>query len=138
MVSSSRGLVVEPMASAIVEGGPGSATVTEPLRTDELLSEPASDDLTKTGASPVIVGVSAIEPIEVSTAVKGALKDIAEETIKSGAMTTVTSTTSGNAILTYKQPLLFLVTFGLTKYSCRYFTSARINFEGADGPLWRG
>ena len=47
MVSSSRGLVAEPMASATVEGGTSAATVTEALRTDELLLEPSYCDLAK-------------------------------------------------------------------------------------------
>ena len=69
------------------EGGPG-ATITEAFRTDELLSEPASDDLAETGASPATTGVFAIEPVEVSTAIEGAPKDIIEEVIKFGAITT--------------------------------------------------
>ena len=75
MASSSRELVVEPVAS---EGGPGTATTTEALRTDELLPEPASGDLAETGASSATAGVSFTEPVEVSTAVEGAPKDIVE------------------------------------------------------------
>ena len=41
MVSSSRGMVTEPVSSATVEGGPGAATITKAFRTDELLPEPA-------------------------------------------------------------------------------------------------
>ena len=48
MASSSRELVAEPVVS---EGGPGTAITTEALRTDELLPEPASVNLTETGAS---------------------------------------------------------------------------------------
>ena len=102
MVSSSRELVVEPMTSATIEGGLSAAIITEALKTDELLFEPVSGDLVKISASTVTAKVSAIEPIEVSTAVEGALKDIAEEMIKSGAMTTVTSAPYDNAIVTYK------------------------------------
>jgi len=99
MASSSRELVTEPGAS---EGGPDVATTIEALRTDELLLKPASGDLTETSASLVTAGVSSTEPVEVSTAIEGAPKDIAEETIKSEVMTTVTSTPSGNAIVTCK------------------------------------
>ena len=109
MVSSSRGLVAKPAASAMVEGGPSAAIIIEALRTDELLPELTFGDLVETGASPVTVGVSAIEPIEVSIAVEGASEDIAEETIKFGAMTTVISTPSGNAIVTSKSPSLFFL-----------------------------
>ena len=49
MVLSSRGLVTEPVASATVEEGPSASTIIEALRTDELLSEPASGDLAKIG-----------------------------------------------------------------------------------------
>ena len=84
MVSSSRGLVTEPVASATVEGESGAAIITEALRTDELLPEPASSDLAKTDASPVTVGVSATEPVEVSTAVEGAPKDITAKMISLG------------------------------------------------------
>ena len=102
MVSSSIGLVVEPMASATTDGELGAATIIEALRTDELSPEPASGDLVKIGTSPITAGVSATEPVEVSTAIKGAPKDMAKETIKSGVMTTVTSTPSGNAIVICK------------------------------------
>jgi len=54
-----RGLVAEPMASVMVEGEPGAATITEALRTDEHLSKLASGDLAGTGASPVIARASA-------------------------------------------------------------------------------
>ena len=67
-----------------------------------------------------------MEPIEVSTAVKGALEDIVEEAI--GAMSIVTSAPFGNAIVICKRPLLasfFLRIFVLTKYSCRYSISGR-------------
>ena len=86
------------MASATVEGEPGATTITEALRTDELLPEPASGDLAKTDASPVIVEVSATEPVKVSTTVEGSPKDIIEEMIKSGVVTTMTSTPFDNAI----------------------------------------
>ena len=107
MVPSSRGMVAKPVASATVEGEQSAATITEALRTDELLNESASGDLAETGASPVTAGVSTTEPVEVSTTVEGAPKDIAEETIKSGAMTTVASTPFDNAIVTCKRLLLF-------------------------------
>ena len=91
-----------PVASTMVEGEPGAATITEALRTDERLPESASGDLVKTSASPVTAEISAIEPIKGSTTIEGAPKDIAEKTIKSGAMTTVTLTSSDNAIVTCK------------------------------------
>jgi len=102
MVSSSRGLVTEPVAGAIVEGEPGAAIITEALCTDELLPDIASGDLGETGASPVTARVSATKPVEVSIAVKGAPKNIAKEMIKFGAMTIMTPTPSGNAIETYR------------------------------------
>ena len=139
MVSSSRGSVVEPVASAMVEGGLGVATIIEALRTDELLPDPASSDLAKINASTVTTKVSAIEPIEVSTAVEGALKDIVEEMIKSGAMTTVTSTPSGNTIITYERSFfLFLGYLWPNKILMQASIPDRINFEGAGRPFWRG
>ena len=71
-------------------------------QTDELLPEPAFGDLDETGASSVTARVSSMDPVEVSIAVEGAPKDIAEQTIKSWAMTTVASTPSGNAIISCK------------------------------------
>jgi len=107
MASSSRRLVAEPVVSATVEGGPGSSIIIEPLRTDERLPEPASGDLAGTDASPVTVGVSITEPVTISTRIKGAPKDIADETIKSGAMTIVAPSRFCNAIVACKQPSLF-------------------------------
>jgi len=106
MASSPGGLAREPMESVMVEEEPGTVTITEALRTDENLPEPASSDLVGSGASPVVVtiGVSATEPIIVSTAVEEAPEDIDEETIKSEAMTTVAPTLFGNIIVAYKRP----------------------------------
>ena len=85
----------------MVEGGPGAAIITVALRIDKLLPEPASGDLAEMGASS-----AAIEPVEVDTAIEGAPKDIVKEAIMSGVMTIRTSAPLGNAIVTYKQPLL--------------------------------
>ena len=95
--SSSRELVAEPWAS---EGGPDTATTIKAFRTDELLSEPTSGDLAETSASPVTVGASSMEPVEVSTTVEGVPKDIVEEAI--GAMSVMTSAPFGNAIVICK------------------------------------
>jgi len=94
---------VEPVASATVEGELGAATITEALRVNECLPEPASSDLTGIGASPVTVGVSVTVLVKLSTAIEGAPKDSAEEMTKSEAMTIVASTLSSNvAIITCK------------------------------------
>ena len=95
---------MEPVTSAKVEGASGATIVTEALRTDELLPELASGDLVKTGASFATFGVSSMEPVEVSTTVEGAPKDIVEEEI--GAMSIMTSASFGNAIVICKRPLL--------------------------------
>ena len=54
--------------------------------------------------SPVVftTRVSSIESIVVSTIVKEAPKDVVEETIKSGSMTTVAPTPFDNIIVAYK------------------------------------
>ena len=116
MVSSSRGLVTEPVAGAIVEGEPGAAIIIEALRTNECLPEPASDDLVGIGASPVTARVSATAPVKVSATVEGSPKDSVEETTMSGAMTIVASTPSSNAIITCND-YRFLITFDLINYS---------------------
>ena len=92
----------------MVEEEQGAAIITEALRTDELLPEPASGDLAKIGASPITVGVYDIYIVEVSTAVEGVPKDVVEETIKSGAMTTVARTPFGNVIGACKRPSFFV------------------------------
>ena len=109
MDSSPGGLVVEPVESVTIEGEPGAVTIIEALKTDEHLSEPASGDLAKSGTFPVVVttGVPAIEPIIVSATIKEAPKDVAEETIKSGAMTTMAPTPFGNIIVACKRPSFF-------------------------------
>jgi len=104
MTSSSRELVAGPVGS---EGGLDIALATEALRNDELLPETTSGDLAGSGTSPATAGVSFMEPIEVSTVVKGALEDIVEEAI--GAMSIVTSAPFGNAIVNlFLLPPLFL------------------------------
>ena len=103
MVSSSKGFVAEPMASATVEGEPGVAIITAALRTDERLPTSASSDFTGTGVSSVTARISATVPVKVSAAVEGVPKDSAEEMTKSEAMTIVASTLSSNvAIITCK------------------------------------
>ena len=97
MASSSRELVTEPVES---EGEPGVTITVEALKNDELLLEPASGDLAKPGASSATVGVSSMEPVEVSTAVEEARKDIVEEAI--GAMSIMTSGHFGNVIVICK------------------------------------
>ena len=86
MAASPGGLVAKPMVSATVEGEQGA--ITEALKTDEHLSELASSDLARSGASPIVftTGVPATGPITVSTAIKEASKDVAEETIKFGPL----------------------------------------------------
>jgi len=109
MASSPGGLAAEPVASATVEGELGAVRITEALRTDEHLPELASCDLTRSGASPVVITivVSTTGPIVVSTVVEEAPKDVAEETIKSGAMTSVAPTPFGIVIVAYKRPSFF-------------------------------
>ena len=104
MASSPGGLAREPMESVMVEEEPGTVTITEALRTDENLPEPASSDLVGSGASPVVVtiGVSATEPIIVSIVVEEAPKDVAEETIKFRVITTIAPTPFGNIIVACK------------------------------------
>ena len=102
MASSSRGLVAEPVASVTVEGEPDVATITEALRTNDHLPGLASGNLAESDASLVTAGVSVTEPITISTGVEGAPKDIADETIKSGAMTTMALTPFDNAIVACK------------------------------------
>ena len=91
MASSSRELVAEPVTS---EGELYIAPATEALRTDEVLLE------TTSGASPATVGVSSMEPIEVSTVVEGTPEDIAEGVI--GATSVMTSAPFCNIIVICK------------------------------------
>jgi len=109
MASSPGGLAAEPVASATVEGELGAVRITEALRTDEHLPELASCDLTRSGASPVVITivVSTTGPIVVSTVVEEAPKDVTEETIKSGAMTSVAPTPFGFVIVAYKRSSFF-------------------------------
>ena len=100
-------MVAEPVASVAVEGKSGAAIITEALRTDERLLEPACCDLAGSGASSVTVEVSVTEPITISIDVEGAPKDIVDETIKYGAMTTMAPTPFGNAIVACKRLQLF-------------------------------
>ena len=65
-------MVVEPVASVTAEGKPCAATITEALRTDERLSEPASGDLAGTGASSVTSRDSVTEPVKVITVIEEA------------------------------------------------------------------
>ena len=106
MASSSRELVTEP---AVSKGEPDIAPATEALRIDKLLSETASDDLIKTGASSATTRVSSMEPIEDNTTVEGTLEDITEGTI--GAMSVMTSAPFGNIIVICKRPLLDIIIF---------------------------
>lgn len=59
MASSSRELVAKHAAS---EGEPDISPATKALRTDDLLPETASGDLTRIDASPATVGVSSMKP----------------------------------------------------------------------------
>ena len=104
MTSSSRDLFAELAAS---EGEPDIAPATEALRIDEPLPEIISGDLTRTDAFSITVGVSSLEPVEVSIAVEGTLEDIAEGAI--GSMSVMISAPFSNIIVICKRYLLGVI-----------------------------
>ena len=97
MASSSRGWVVEPLAT---EGEP-DILATKAFRTDEVLPEISS------GASPATTRVSSMEPTGVSTAVKGAPENIVVEAV--GAVSVMTSPPLDNIIVICKQSFLHII-----------------------------